>query len=504
MKPAKRARADMVRYFADVSITDSALARVLAKIKKRPELIDEIPSSSVKAFEHHLTNERMSQLRQVSTSMDLPLEAGGLYSCPLLSPHRLLRFCVDQCPGMHDLIASTLRRKPFPWHIIIYADELTPGNVLRPDNRRKVSAIYWSFKEFGPLLHNEHVWLVAAVLRHNVINTLSGGISAVIKMLLRELFLSDAAINSAGVVLRLQSEPVLMHAVLSNIIADEAELKAIWGVKGSSGLRPCMLCKNLCMKDSQLARHAVHYLVEIDTSDFAAMDLTSNEDIWFMTDFITAQHAVLGKAAMDELEKASGIRYNPHGILADIELRQHVAPVDVNTIDPCHTYFSHGTAAEELHLFLDACKRKANLKFEQFRQFCAADWKAPKRTGRTALLSGAVFSDAREHASKDCFKGMASEVLSVFPLVRQLAEATASQHANLQKELASFRAMHDVIDLLQQAKHSLNAPSFCSQWEIAQKNTLNFSVSLIAAITSSLSTTMLCTFHRSCRGTGSL
>ena len=36
-----------------------------------------------------------------------------------------------------------------PWHIILYADEVVPGNQLAYENRRKLWAVYWSIRELG-------------------------------------------------------------------------------------------------------------------------------------------------------------------------------------------------------------------------------------------------------------------------------------------------------------------------------------------------------------------
>ena len=63
-----------------------------------------------------------------------------------------------------------------------------------------------------------------------------------------------------------------------------------------------------------------------------------------------------------------------------------------------------------------------------------------------------VFSDARESASSDSFKGMASELLAVLPLVRQFAELFLTSFAQLAKELESFRALCAVMSKLQELK----------------------------------------------------
>eukprot|EP00959_Pyramimonas_sp_CCMP1952_P114427 2392546-Pyramimonas_sp.AAC.1 len=44
--------------------------------------------------------------------------------------------------------------------IVLYTDEITPGQALQPHNTRKVQAVYWTLKEFGfPILSNEMAWM---------------------------------------------------------------------------------------------------------------------------------------------------------------------------------------------------------------------------------------------------------------------------------------------------------------------------------------------------------
>ena len=81
--------------------------------------------------------------------------------------------------------------------------------------------------------------------------------------------------------------------------------------------------------------------------------------------------------------------------------------------------YSHGAASVELSNFLTALAG-IGIKFEHLRTFCKANWKSC----RTIKLKSPadVFSQSRENSTSDTFKGMASEVLAVFPLVRQFAE----------------------------------------------------------------------------------
>ena len=75
-------------------------------------------------------------------------------------------------PGFNALVARTsLNFVPTslsPWHVIVYFDQLTPGNVLRPDNKRKAYLIYFTVTEFGDIIRHENAWLPIGILRHSV------------------------------------------------------------------------------------------------------------------------------------------------------------------------------------------------------------------------------------------------------------------------------------------------------------------------------------------------
>ena len=183
--------------------------------------------------------------------------------------------------------------------------------------------------------------------------------------------------SSVGVILHL-GRPVILRAEISNILGDESALKQTFGIKGASGLRPCMLCKNICMRGSDLAQHdRTGYLQEIVCSDCTKFDLASDEDVWTCADHLLAQQPLLRKAQMDELQTAAGMNAIPNGLLADVTLRAHLRPIAVFTYDAMHCLYSHGAASVELSSFLSRLAG-IGIKFEHLRNFCKADWKMAK------------------------------------------------------------------------------------------------------------------------------
>ena len=68
------------------------------------------------------------------------------------------------------------------WDLIIYCDEIVPGNVLGRAER-KAWAVYASFLNFQEELHNQDLWLTMALERSTFISTVEGGIAQVMAKL---------------------------------------------------------------------------------------------------------------------------------------------------------------------------------------------------------------------------------------------------------------------------------------------------------------------------------
>ena len=64
------------------------------------------------------------------------------------------------------------------WSLIIYTDEIVPGNPLGHENKRKSWVFYYSFLEFGMhALCNEDAWFLEAATRSSSVKLVSAGLS---------------------------------------------------------------------------------------------------------------------------------------------------------------------------------------------------------------------------------------------------------------------------------------------------------------------------------------
>ena len=89
-------------------------------------------------------------------------------------------------------------------------------------------------------------WMVACMVRTAELDKVQGGISQVMRSLLHVFWSSDGFnLERTGMRCPRPSGPLHLRGTLAGILADEKGLKDVFSVKGSSGTKPCLLCKNI-------------------------------------------------------------------------------------------------------------------------------------------------------------------------------------------------------------------------------------------------------------------
>ena len=166
-------------------VSDAALSAILQEVRREPVEGD--------ASRRVCNTAARAAIRDVEVCVDLPLIKGGTAKWTFLHPLRLLRKCLDESPQLRSAYKSALLERPnsmaSPWGLILYFDELVPGNVLRLDNKRKTMSVYMSFMQLGhERLSKTEFWFTLAVARANVIRAIDGGWSNMYRILLRSLF----------------------------------------------------------------------------------------------------------------------------------------------------------------------------------------------------------------------------------------------------------------------------------------------------------------------------
>ena len=404
--------------------------------------------------------------------VDIPAKAGGSWTWHIAKFQRLLPCVVSRCAGFRLELEFAFihfpNSKTSPWHLVLYSDEITPGNVLKLQNRRKAACWYLGIVEMMGFLRREEAWLTFGVIRASEVKQLHGGYSSVARALLRSLFLGNDGVSTAGVAMHLLGSPRVLYFKFDKLLADEAMTKTVWDVTGHGGLKCCTLqCKNMVHLRREDDENGVALtdmqegddLVDISCCDPDEFDPMTDADVWRSYDMVEAaaerwRARTMTKTAFLQLSKALGFNLNVHGIIADKELRPFVGPTSATMRDAMHTLFSQGVMNIEIMALLNALEASDNLNFswQTMRDFADAEWHwYPGRLSQGAMAE--VFSEGRQTASKAAgvFKAGASETLQVYTLIRYfLIEHIPA--ACVATERASFLALCHVVDLVNEAK----------------------------------------------------
>ncbi len=165
-----------------------------------------------------------------------------LWSCmgasSLLGPHEWRHASfrgafkeVAATPPWQRQLAALWQRAPCrqdaPWELILYADELTPGNVLRVDNHQKCMAFYVSLMGFPPdACCHTSFWIPVGVFRSSKAKLVPASFSAIARRLLRHMFLIDKI--HLGFIFEVNGTEVRLFFKLGCTLFDGDAYRAIW------------------------------------------------------------------------------------------------------------------------------------------------------------------------------------------------------------------------------------------------------------------------------------
>ena len=157
MPAAKRARAAELASLKSrlPYISQSALGALLRIAKT-----DRLPDGSTRFGVMRARNKYVSVASPFGP-LHQSIDLGGGISAEVQHPMAMLYTVVSKSDAFCVLMARALARFPCspatPWKLIIYTDEVSPGNQLAYAHERKTWAWYWSFMEFEQSLSSEDI-----------------------------------------------------------------------------------------------------------------------------------------------------------------------------------------------------------------------------------------------------------------------------------------------------------------------------------------------------------
>ena len=295
---------------------------------------------------------------QIFQTMEVPGSEAAV-KMGIQHPHSFLWHVCKVSKCLSDLILRALEASPStpaaPWNLILYNDEVSPGNQLSFQNKRKLQAVYWTLLELGsPALSEEEAWFEVLLAKSSQCKAVQGGISGVIKHLIKSVFWGDPHnLATAGLWLELfDGRAVQLWIKLGMVLADEAALHSIFGCTGASGLKSCPLCKNVYAVGNQRGIVEGHGRVLHSCCDASKIALWTADGLSDALSSLEREFLARGKGAFEQLETALGWRRHPGGVMGDPALRLSMNPVNALTFDWAHGIFVNGVFQKHAGLLI--------------------------------------------------------------------------------------------------------------------------------------------------------
>ena len=346
----------------------TGLATNRSQLKRVLDVLKELPTVDLQEALGSTTWDLDQAVRllwsQVGCEIELEQKPGkGNLKLACVSITKAMQVMVSKYPEFHSRLLELWNAKPCtrsePYSLLVYGDELVPGNVLALETTRKTFGCQACIKDFGAsYVSNNSSWIPLFCVRHSIAaHAVPGGLSYIFRQYLRHLFLTEK-IGEKGITVPLRTNAgnhVVLYFKISNLLADGDALRMLTNWKGAGGKLPCFACLNvLNVKDEADVPDGFVTLACANKNRFAK---AKNEDWWWKADELRADALrvaanTMSKAAFKKKETALGLTYNEKGVLWDRELRKWYPPVDVCTIDGMHTMLVDGVGQNEMRCVL--------------------------------------------------------------------------------------------------------------------------------------------------------
>ena len=105
--------------------------------------------------------------------------------------------------------------------IVLYVDEVRPGNPLRSDIGRTTQCVYWTFSDLpDKFLSGENTWFVATIVRSCIIDKIPGKVSALMLALLKAFFPAQGTSWTTGIIVGHGNEASALRATFGRFWGD--------------------------------------------------------------------------------------------------------------------------------------------------------------------------------------------------------------------------------------------------------------------------------------------
>jgi hypothetical protein len=448
--------ASIVSIGTHAYVTDAALSLVLKQVKLDALAVPDACSRQsikrlrdaqvrVQTIHGSLMMHKQVELREPTEQFDLHY----------VNPAAMLVHAASESSCFGKLIKDTCdRHRPCyskPLSLALYSDEVSPGNQLKHDNRRKLQCIYWTVAELGPkALCDEDNWLLLTTVRSAVVRRLPGGMGQLMEMMLN-VFFSTGCNFEQGLLINTCHGPCMVYARIATKLGDESALKKAFDVKGATGLLMCMLCRNIVAHNCKLHAHDTTQFFQPSTRlDRTKICPHTDQTIEECVDTLKAHRHWVDerkKGLYGRMQMSFGINDAPFGVLFSDSLRGRVSLVGCVMFDWMHCYVAGGLWNTECGLLLGklATAGFTSGMIHQWLQDCV--W--PKRISSRGATGRLTFQRRTGNLDSE-LKCSASESISLLKPLRLFLWREVVPHADsdLLQSIRCYFALCQAIECL--------------------------------------------------------
>ena len=378
----------------------------------------------------------------ILATTQLQLTDGTSFDWTYLRPAALLQELCRLNKGFGELVKTL----PKPLRVAVYEDELRLGNVLRPDPNRAVACLYWCLMDMPSwVLSREAGWHHFAGFPCTHVAKLRAGYSTLFGRML-ELFETDMGyftLFGSGVPCQALSGSFVAQGTFSVLLSDEKAIKEMWGLKGASGTKPCVFCKNILghMAPGLLQGH--NYLLHYSSTSKDRFDL--HTPISFKIMVKKLQDAKDTPGQLKKLCQLYGLSFNEDAVLWHPTWGGRLSPPTQTMFDWMHILCASGGLAQyEINEFLKLVK-DAGVSMDQVDHFCSAV-SLPKRLPR---LGKNFFRDRLNTEPNSCLKSFSGEILVALPVLRVFIDAVLLPARVLGEHCKCLVHLANILNILQ-------------------------------------------------------
>ena len=317
---------------------DDALAELSGRRETRALEAGRIKGTGLSKNESRASRDRF--LSKFYTKLELAASRGKAVTIYVLNLFLLWQHIAAQCDQFAEVLL-TISQKDLD--IMLYNDEVTPGNVLKPESGTKAHCFYVGAMQMKSLLFSESMWFVAAVVR-----------SVEVKLILGKLAAVTAAICKHyetlrhGHAFKILGQNVFLHGAVRHMLADTPALAFSFGAKTYAGRKVCFKCANIVAKWVSLGQDDLLAGCRDVSAPWSDCQTLTDNEIYEVLQMLEEQAAVKSKQHLQSLESNLGYNHNPYSMWLNPAARALLPPSRCH-FDWVHIFYCQGIAS--LHIF---------------------------------------------------------------------------------------------------------------------------------------------------------